>query len=337
MSRHAPADKAASAMPGMPIIRRPVRALLIATLVVATLIAAAAIPASALEPPRPLPGYRAHFVTETDTRPWIDCLWASGAMLLDKWTNGDVRVSHQRLRRLSGDRSGGSMLDDLARAYKKRGFHLKYSPDGGIKITLRGLLRRLRHGAGAVILGDYSQLPAHYGRWDYGFWRLTKKEKARKDNHAVYVERYDRKHHRVWLMDPLGRGNWHGEWIPVSALARFAWFRGGAMYAAVTPTAKAAPFSGVRVGRPTVTRSTEALDVAWPVRSRRGWRFPGVDTRLALSRPEDALLAAAISPEMVKVPATGIRRLARRPPTRAAPMPGRRCRPGRGLTWPRCA
>ena len=65
-------------------------------------------PPRALEPPRPLPGYHPRFVTETDERPMIDCLWASGAMLLDKWTNGDIHPTHQRLRALSGDAPGGS-------------------------------------------------------------------------------------------------------------------------------------------------------------------------------------------------------------------------------------
>ena len=59
------------------------------------------------------------------------------------------------------------------------------------------------------MLGDDSKLPRWYGRWDYGFWKMTKKEKKKhpsRDNHAVYVERYDRRHGRVWLMDPLAHG-----------------------------------------------------------------------------------------------------------------------------------
>ena len=96
----------------MPTAATPVRATLIARaraaavalLAAASLLTALPAPAAALEPPRPLPGYRPAFVTETDTRPWTDCLWASGAMLLDKWTNGDVRVTRQQLRAASGDR-----------------------------------------------------------------------------------------------------------------------------------------------------------------------------------------------------------------------------------------
>ena len=38
---------------------------------------------------------------------------------------------------------------------------------------------------------------------------MKKKEKKKDrsaDNHAVYVERFDRRRGRVWIMDPLGRG-----------------------------------------------------------------------------------------------------------------------------------
>ena len=38
-------------------------------------------------PEAPAPGHTPRFVTQTDERPpWEDCLWASGVMLLDKWT-----------------------------------------------------------------------------------------------------------------------------------------------------------------------------------------------------------------------------------------------------------
>ena len=249
----------------MPIVRRPLRASPTAPLLVAMLLGLAPSPAAALEPPRPLPGYRPAFVTETDERPMNDCLWASAAMLIDKWTNGDIHPTHQRLRSLSRDPRGGSNFDDLKVAYRKLGINLKFSPDGGDRITFTGLLRRLGNGAGAVVLGDDAKLPRWYGRWDYGFWKMTKKERKKhpsRDNHAVYVERYDRRHGRVWLMDPLARGAWKGEWISIWALRKFAWSSGGALFAAVTPTAKAAPFAHVTTSgpssrsRPTPSRRT---------------------------------------------------------------------------------
>ncbi|HEY3334356.1 MAG TPA: hypothetical protein VGK16_03890 [Candidatus Limnocylindrales bacterium] len=271
------------------------RAAAVALLAAASLLSALPAPAAALEPPRPLPEYRPAFVTETDTRPWTDCLWASGAMLLDKWTNGDVRVTRQQLRAASGDMHGGSQFRDMKKAFAKYGFNLKFSPNGGDSVTWRQLLRRLEKGAGAVVLGDDHKLPRWFGRWDYGFW----KAKGKKDNHAVYIERYDRKHGRVWLMDPLGRDGWQGEWIPVWAIQRFAWTRGGAVFAAVTPTAKAAPFAKVMTSpTPKLVRSSSTIDAAWTLKAPKRWRFPGADVTAKFVTASDPLLAAAVSPDM---------------------------------------
>ena len=287
----------------MSTVTRPIRALAIAPLLIAMLLAMLPSPVAALEPPRPLPGYRPHFVTETDDRPMIDCLWASGAMLIAKWTNGRIHPTHQRLRALSGDRSRGSNLDDLKVAYRKLGINLQFSPDGGNRITFNGLLRRLAHGAGAVVLGDDSKLPRWYGRWDYGFWHMTKKEKKKHpsaDNHAVYVERFDRRRGRVWLMDPLARGNYHGEWISAWALRKFVWSSGGAVYAAVTPNAKPAPFAHVRTSAATLSRTSSALQADWSFRAPRKWHFPGVTTHTAFSTISDPMLALAKAPMLAE-------------------------------------
>lgn len=274
---------------------RPARHLAAVGIALATLLTLVPAPAAALEPPRPLPDYRPAFVTETDTRPWKDCLWASGAMLLDKWTNGDVRVTRQALRAASGDFSGGSQFRDLTRAFAKYGFALQWSPDGGMRLTWNQLLAKLEKGAGAVVLGDDHKLPAWFGRWDYGFWKNT----GKKDNHAVYIERYDRAHGRVWLMDPLGRGDWQGEWISVWAIRRFTWSRGGAVFAAVTPTAKAAPFARVKTAStPKLVRSAGVLDAAWKVQAPKAWKFPGADVKAKFVVAKDPLAAAAVSPQI---------------------------------------
>jgi len=275
----------------MPIPARSLRAIAATWLALAGMLATSAGPAAALEPPRPLPGYRPAFVTETDTRPWTDCLWASGAMLLDKWTNGEVTVTRQALRRLSGDRHGGSTLADLRIAYAKLGIDLPYSPDGGTTITWPQLLARLERGAGAVLLGDDSRLPRWFGRWDAAFWQAT----GDGDNHAVYIERYDRRRGRVWLMDPLGPAGWTGEWISVGALRRYAWTtRGGALSVAVTPTARPAPFAGTTLGAPSVTLTPATLDVAWSLASPHGWAFPGADVAATFTPADDALALAVL-------------------------------------------
>jgi hypothetical protein len=284
----------------MPRLLRPARPLVAALLALVALGSLAA-PAAALEPPQPLPGYRPAFVTETDTRPWKDCLWASGSMLLDKWTNGATIVGRQELRRLSGDRHGGSTLADLHAAFERLGLDLRYSPDGGARITWRSLLNALSHGAGAVLLGDDSKLPRWYGRWDVAFWQAT----GDGDNHAVYIERYDPKHGRVWLMDPLGRGDWAGEWISVRSLRRFAWSNGGYLSAAITPTAKPAPYAEVSVGDPTTVISPTTLDVRWEVKAPRGWHFPGADVKVAFPQASDPLALAVSAPAIVSDVAIG--------------------------------
>lgn len=279
----------------MPLTSRPTRAIAAACLVVVAWLSVVPAPAAALEPPSPLPNYRPAFVTQTDVRPWQDCLWAAGAMLLDKWTNGEVTRTHQQLRSLARVPAGGSALADLGRAYQRLGVDLRFSPDGGERITWSDLLRRLERGAGAVVLGDYADLPRWYGRWDRAFWTLTKEETADQDNHAMYVERYDRKRGRVWLMDPLGRGDWKGEWIAVGALRRFAWSSGGILTVAVTPTAKAAPYSGVTMTDARISMTSTTLDATWGLEDPRGWAFPGADVQAVFEPADDPLRVAAES------------------------------------------
>ncbi len=279
----------------MPIVSQPARAFIAACLVVVTLLAITPGSAAALEPPRPLPGYRPAFVTETDTLPWTDCLWASGAMLLDKWTNGRITATHQRLRKLSGDTKAGSGLADLKVAYAKLGIDLAYSPDGGDRITWSGLLNRLANGGGAVLLGDDSKLPRWYGRWDRRFW----KGKAKTDNHAVYVERYDPRRGRVWLMDPLARGDWQGEWISVWSLRSFVWSQGGLLSAAMTPSARPAPFAHVSASGLDLTRTSANLDATWTVKAPKKWRYPGADVKASFDPAGDPLLAAVTLPSIL--------------------------------------
>ena len=274
-----PANEPPAHVYRMPTICRPLRALAAACLLAATVATAVSGPAAALEPPRPLPGYRPAFVTETDTNPWTDCLWASGAMLLDKWTAGATTITRQDLRALSSVPTGGASLDDLHDAYAQLGIDLEFSPDGGTTIGWPQLLDRLEHGAGAVLLGHDSKLPRWYGRWDVSFWKGLRKN----DDHAVYIERYDRAHDRVWLMDPLGSGDWQGEWISVRALRPFAWTtRGGALSVAVSPAAVTAPYAGVTLAAtsPVVTATT--LDVTWRLKAPRAWSFPGADVKAAV-------------------------------------------------------
>ncbi|MBI2763232.1 MAG: hypothetical protein HYX54_05715 [Chloroflexi bacterium] len=230
-------------------------------------------PALALDPPQPLPGYQPTFVTERAPGIWEDCIWASASMLLDKWTNGATTVSRKQLRTLSGDAAAGSNLGDVKRAFARLGIVLKSSPGGGESVTWAELLDRLGRGGGAILLGDYSKLPRRYGRWDPAFW----KNDGLLDDHALYLDRYDRRTGRILVMDPLAPAGWTGEWIPVSALRKYAWRApGGALWTAMTPAALPATFDGVDLGDPTASADASSMIVSWPIDDAPdGWTYAG--------------------------------------------------------------
>jgi hypothetical protein len=239
------------------------------------LLALLAGPASVLGATQPTPGYQPAFVTEREAGPWEDCLWAAAAMFLDKWTSGSDTVSRERLRALSGDRVGGSGFVDVKRAFDKLGIHLAFSPGGGARITWTSLLDRLAKGGGAIVLGDYHNLPARYGRWDRDFWART----GTGDDPALYLDRYDRRRGQILVMDPLAPDGWRGEWIPAAAIRTFVWKSGGLVAAAMTPPARVVPpFEGVAVGGATTATAGSNITVSWPVESApTGWSFSGAD------------------------------------------------------------
>ncbi len=196
-----------------------------------------------------------------------NCVWAAGAMLVDKWTHGGTRVSQGVLRRASNDRKGGSSLYDLARGVAAvTGIRMSFSPGYGDTMAWWQLLDRLDHGGGAVLIGEYSKLPAHYSRWQPSFAH------RRNSSHAVYVQSYDRVRGRVWLMDPLAEGHYPGEWISVGALHRFATIEDGKVMAAATParhTPTSAPLvdhayrlAGLRLTGRAVAGSTVGVKVS---------------------------------------------------------------------------
>jgi hypothetical protein len=159
-----------------------------------------------------------------------NCIWAAGAMLVDKWTQGGIRVRQSILRRASNDKKGGSSLYNLARGVAAvTGIRLRFSPGYGDTMTWWQLLDRIDHGGGAVLVGEYGRLPAHFARWDKAF------AQRRNSSHAVYIQSYDRVLARVWLMDPLAEGHFRGEWIGVETLHRFATIEAGAVTAVATP------------------------------------------------------------------------------------------------------
>ena len=255
----------------------PVRSIrrAVAALALAATVSLAILPTSALavDPPRPLPGYVPAFVTEREAGRWEDCIWAAAEMMLDKWTNGVTRVDRRQLRRLSGDLEGGSSLADVAKAYARLGFPLTWSPIGDDNVIWPELLDRLADGGGAILLGDYGKLPSRLGRWDRRFWA----QEGQNDDHAMYLDRYNRRTGKVFVMDPLAPAGWTGEWVSVAALKRYAWRNhAGRLWVAMTPAAALGPVRGVELGEPVITADSSSLDVAWTIdRTPEGWTYAG--------------------------------------------------------------
>jgi hypothetical protein len=276
------------------------------TLALAFLLPAAA-PAAAAGPARPTYGYRPEFVTEREVGRWEDCVWAAASMLVDKWTSGRLTITKDRLRRLSGDRHGGSKLGLVGRVLRKIGLPARTSPSGGAVIKWATFRTRLAAGGGAILLGDASKLPRWYGRWDLSFWGGT----GNKDDHALYVDRYDRANDRFWIMDPLAPAGWPGEWIGGRDLRAFAWSTpNGALSALMTPAAKPLPFDGVRLGVPIATVRPNVLSVRWPVeKTPKHWRRPPLDVTLAVRPASDTLVppgpAVVSAPPLAPPGATG--------------------------------
>jgi hypothetical protein len=261
---------------------RPARTLGALALAIAFLLPAA-VPAAAREPHRPLPNYHPDFITQREGgASTADCLWASASMLVEKWTAGRITVSKDRLRAMSGDTKKGSNFEDLAPVLRKLGLSGKWSPEGGDYVTWGGLRDRIRKGGGAILLGDYHELPRWYGRWAPNFW----KKKGKKDNHAIYLDRYDGRTDQYWVMDPLAPAGWKGEWIPARYLRAFAWGTGGGgLWAMVTPTAKRAPFSGVKLGAPEASVRDGRLKIEWDVRKApKRWKLPRVKVLTRVER-----------------------------------------------------
>jgi hypothetical protein len=245
-------------------------------------------PVAAAGPLRPTLGYRPQFVTEREVGRWQDCIWASAAMLVDKWTAGRVRISKDELRRRSGDMHGGSNLDLVRRVLRDIGIPARSSPTGGTFITWADLKTRLAAGGGAILLGDDSHLPRWYGRWDLSFWGIGNA----RDNHAIYLDRYDRATDRFWIMDPLAPASWPGEWISSRDLKPFAWTtRGGGLAALMTPAAPARPFAGVHLTGPNAFAGSRSIHVGWPVaKAPRGWKMPRLDVRFKVHAAPDGLI-----------------------------------------------
>lgn len=254
------------------------------------------------------------FVTETDVDPpWTGCAFAAGAMWLDDI--GEPRVRWQTVARRASSPQNGATIGEIAEALGDlAGRRIRYSPGGGDDLTWRELVSRLRDGAGVVLFGSYGKIGEPYIRWDRRF-------AARDDDgHAVFLDRLSADGEEVFLMDPLGRGGYRGEWVPLRRVAAFAWRHPDGFVFAIaarpapapepavtpasttpTPTLVATPINVAAA--PTDAPPTPTVALSYPVRGGfgSGWlsvEAAGIhpDTLPPLSRPgepEPVLVAPA--------------------------------------------
>ena len=137
------------------------------------------------------------------------------------------------------------------------------------------MLERLASGGGAVLAGDYGRLGSPFTRWDPSYAHDRKA-----GGHAVYVERYDERAKRIWLMDPLGRDGYNGEWVPEARLHAFVWKRNGLVFAMPTAPPPQLSLTGYVPGALTLAagshRAGEMVQAALPLLQAGPWRMPNL-------------------------------------------------------------
>ncbi len=144
-----------------------------------------------------------------------NCGMASAAMMAWAVSGGKVRVSGGDLRYYSGDRDQdgderGTTFDDITLAYQNVGLGLKQYHGMGFN----DWKRRLLAGEGSLINGHYMDAPPNL--------RLTNNADF---THTMYVDRAKKVDGKVWffVMDPLGRGGYTGQWWPEEAIRQYGW------------------------------------------------------------------------------------------------------------------
>jgi hypothetical protein len=139
-----------------------------------------------------------------------NCNMAAGAMLFEVQTG--LNVTGAQMRAWSGATTQGTSLEDLARAFASQGQPL----------TIRRYLswsdfqRQVASGRSAVVQGWYGYVPKRFVL-QAGFT----------SGHSVFVLAYSAHVFRgrggFYVMDPLGRAGYSGEWWPSDVLRAYGW------------------------------------------------------------------------------------------------------------------
>lgn len=163
-------------------------------------------------------------ITQFDGGPLqgVNCVMAAGSMLA-RLGFGIVTTGSQ-LRALQDDQEGATNLGNLGAAVG-RGWGVRFFSGALSPLQLRALLYA---GAGAVVIGNYGEIPVDI-RLQKGFT----------GSHAVYVDAFRPPGPdgpaAYWVMDPIGYSwpGYKGGWWPADDVERFATsFGGGTIHAA---------------------------------------------------------------------------------------------------------
>ncbi len=159
-----------------------------------------------------------------------DCTWASGLALVDVWTLGAVtrdrnwrpftrarmKAEREALREASGDLTGGSSLEDLARGIAKRYPslpRLRRSTNGTADFDFEFMWQALKKDCSVLLQGNPSRIPNQKS-----FLRTA--QDSDDYDHSILVIRATDAHGLV--MDPLRPVRSKARWVPKSELRQFA-------------------------------------------------------------------------------------------------------------------
>jgi murein DD-endopeptidase MepM/ murein hydrolase activator NlpD len=152
------------------------------------------------------------FTTQFDGSRYANsnCTMAAAAMLYEVQTGRSV--SGAQLRRWSGARTRGTGLLEIERAFRRGHQPVTTYED----FSWRRFLTEVRSGRSAVVMGWYGYLPDRYVL-----------QKGFRTAHSVFVLGYSAHAFKgrggFFVMDPLGRQGYGGQWWTRTALWRFGW------------------------------------------------------------------------------------------------------------------
>ena len=151
------------------------------------------------------------FVSQFDgsTFASTNCGMAATAMLAWAVSGGKVRVTGGQMRAYSGDREGGTWVDDMVRGLSALGI-------GGRQyqgIGFGSFRQKIKSGQPAVLTGTSGMLPDQYNVGTF------------QGAHSVFVSHMTVKDGQVWywVMDPLGRAGYDGMWWPEQVVQAYGW------------------------------------------------------------------------------------------------------------------